>query len=108
MSTTWSTPAVLRREGTFDAGSEIAWVRGIGWAMDVYDLGARDVAGCSSVDGVVTQLGKQGAPLPARVGRAEIAAPSEPAVTALADQVGPPDRLRVNAGGTLPTCRHRR
>jgi len=97
---------VLRREGTFDAGSEIAWVRGAGWAMDVYDLGARDVAQLSSVAVVVQQLDRQGAPLPAEWDRAEIAAPSEPGVAAVVERLGLRPGCVVNADATtasLPT-----
>jgi hypothetical protein len=97
---------VLRREGTFDAGSELAWIRGAGWAMDVYDQGARDVAELSSVTAVVRQLGTQGAPLPAEWGRAEIAAPSEPAVAAVVERLGLPSGCVVNADAdtaSLPT-----
>ena len=98
--------AVLRRQGTFDAGSEIAWIRGIGWAMDVYDLGARDLAGLSALDGVVAQLASHGAPSPAEWGHAEIAAPSEPAVAAVAATLGLRPDCVVNQGGStasLPT-----
>lgn len=98
--------AVLRREGTFDAGSEIAWIRGVGWAMDVYDLGARDLAAFSALDGVVAQLADRGAPAPGEWAHAEIAAPSEPAVAAVVSRL----RLRtdcvINEGGStasLPT-----
>ena len=97
---------VLQREGTFDAHSEIAWVRGAGWAMDVYDMGARDVSELSAVDAVVRQLGRQGAPLPAEWDRAEIAAPSEPAVAAVAERLGLQRSCVVNADATtasLPT-----
>lgn len=100
--------AVLKREGSFDAGSEIAWVRGAGWSMDVYDLGARDVAEAASVDAVLKQLGNQGAPLPADWDRAEIAASSEPAVAAVADRLGLRDDCRVNADAdtsSLPTSK---
>jgi hypothetical protein len=91
---------VLRREHTFDAGSEIAWIRGVGWAMDVYDLGGRDVAAWKSVDGVVAQLAAQDAPGPAEWDRAEIAAPSEPAVAAVATKLGLRADCVVNEGGS--------
>lgn len=91
--------AVLRRGGTFDAGSEIAWVRGVGWAMDVYDLGARDAAQWSPVDGLVTQLAKQGAPPPQEWARAEIAAASEPAVTEVASRLGLRADCVINGSG---------
>lgn len=90
--------AVFRRDGTFDAGSEIAWVRGIGWAMDVYDLGARDLGAVASVDGVVSQLARQGAPPPGDWDRAEIAAPSEPAVSAIVERLGLSPDCLVNEG----------
>lgn len=92
--------AVLRREGTFDAGSEIAWVRGIGWAMDVYDIGARDLSAWAAVDGVVAQLVAQGAPAPSEWDRAEIAAPSEPAVSAVASRLGLRPGCVVNEDGS--------
>jgi hypothetical protein len=98
--------AVLRRQGTFDAGSEVAWISGIGWAMDVYDLGARDLAGWSALDGVVAQLATQGAPSPARWDHAEIAAPSEPAVAVVAAKLGLRPECVINEGGStasLPT-----
>lgn len=91
---------VLRRDGTFDSGSEIAWIQGIGWAMDVYDLGARDVASMASVDGVVSQLARQGAPSPSEWGLAEIAAPSEPAVAAVAERLGLGQHCVVNGAGS--------
>lgn len=97
---------VLRREGRFDAGSEVAWIRGIGWATDVYDLGARDLAEVAAVDGVVHQLAGQGAPLPSVWDRAEIAAPSEPAVSAIAARLGLRQDCAVNEGrptAALPT-----
>lgn len=98
--------AVLRREGTFDSGSEIASVLGLGWVTDVYDLGARDLAEWSSVDGVVRQLAAQGAPPPSVWDRAEISAPSEPAVAAVASRLGLRDDCSVNEGAStssLPT-----
>jgi hypothetical protein len=98
--------AVLRREGTFDAGSEIAWVRGAGWAMDAYDLGGRDLASWAPVDGVLAQLAAQEAPPPSAWNRLEVAAPSEPAVTAVVDRLGLSADCVVNAGAStssLPT-----
>jgi hypothetical protein len=98
--------AVLRREGTFDAGSEIAWIQGIGWSTDVYDVGARDVAEPASVDAVLKQLADQGAPAPGLWDRAEIAASSEPAVAAVADRLGLRADCIVNESGdtaSLPT-----
>jgi hypothetical protein len=97
---------VLRREDTFDAGSEISWIRGAGWATDVYDLGARDLAEWASVDAVVRQLADQGAPLPPAWDRAEIAAPSEPAVAAVSTRLGLRVDCKVNENGptsALPT-----
>jgi hypothetical protein len=88
--------AVLRREGTFDAGSEIAWVKGAGWATDVYDLGGRDLADLASLDAVVAQLKRQDAPLPHEWGRVEIAAPSEPLVRTVASRLGVPSACAVN------------
>lgn len=90
---------VLKRVGTFDQGSEIAEIRGAGWAMDVYDMGARDVADTSSIDGVVSQLKTQSAPPPSAWDRAEISAPSEPAVAALAERLGLRGDCTVNASG---------
>jgi hypothetical protein len=87
---------VLRREGTFDAGSEIAWVKGGGWAMDVYDLGGRDLAELAVLDAVVGQLGRQGAPPPQSWERVEIAAPSEPLVRPIATRLGVPAGCAVN------------
>jgi hypothetical protein len=94
---------VLKRQGSFDSGAEIAWIRGAGWATDVYDLGARDVADVASVAAVVRQLSDQGAPPPTEWDRAEIAAPSEPAVSALVGRLGLRDDCVVNDG--VPTGR---
>jgi hypothetical protein len=90
---------VLRREGTFDAGNEITWVRGAGWAMDVYDMGARDAARSSALDAVVRQLAAQGAPPPSAWDRLEVAAPSEPAVEALTGQLRLSESCSVNPDG---------
>jgi hypothetical protein len=98
--------AVLRAEGSFDPGSEISWIRGAGWSMDAYDMGAREVAGPVSVDAVLKQLGNQGAPLPAEWDRAEIAASSEPAVAAMAHRLGVRPDCLVNESddtASLPT-----
>lgn len=98
--------AVLRREGTFDAGSEITWVRGAGWAMDVYDMGARDSARSSALDAAVRQLAVQQAPPPPTWDRVEVAAPSEPAVTALTRQLELAESCAVNpdiSTAALPT-----
>jgi hypothetical protein len=95
--------AVLLREGTFDAGSEIAWVKGAGWAMDVYDLGGRDLADLASLDTVVAQLDRQRAPLPAAWDRVEIAAPSEPVVTTVATRLGVGPCCEINRNATTST-----
>lgn len=89
--------AVLRREGTFDTNSEIAWIKGAGWAMDVYDLGGRDLADLVSLDAVVAQLHRQGAPLPGVWDRVEVAAPSEPLVSTVVRRLGVPEGSVVNA-----------
>jgi hypothetical protein len=89
--------AVLRRAGTFDAGSEISWIRGAGWAMDVYDLGGRDLLDLAPLGHVVSQLSTQGAPLPADWDRVEISAPSEPMVDTVASRLGVRADCRVNA-----------
>jgi hypothetical protein len=88
--------AVLRREGTFDAGTELAWVRGAGWAMDAYDLGGRDLAELTSLDAVAAQLQRQGAPPAGTWDRVEIAAPSEPLVGTIAGRLGVPAGCAVN------------
>jgi hypothetical protein len=95
--------AVLRREGTFDRGSEAAWVRGAGWAMDVYDLGGRDLADLASLDAVRAQLDRQGAPTPSTWGRVEIAAPSEPLVGTIAARLGVPAGCAVNPDASTST-----
>jgi hypothetical protein len=95
--------AVLRREGTFDAGSEIAWVKGAGWATDVYDLGGRDLADLACLDAVVAQLDRQGAPAPSSWDRLEIAAPSEPLVRPVADRLGVPAGCVVNPDASTST-----
>jgi len=74
--------------------------------MDVYDMGAREVASPASVDAVLKQLGNQRAPLPAEWDRAEIAASSEPAVAAMAHQLGVRPDCLVNEShdtASLPT-----
>jgi len=95
--------AVLRREGTFDAGSELAWVRGAGWAMDVYDLGGRDLADLVSLDAVKAQLARQGAPAPSTWDRLEVAAPSEPVVGTIAGRLGVPTECAVNPDASTST-----
>ncbi|MDX6326232.1 MAG: hypothetical protein QOK15_2586 [Nocardioidaceae bacterium] len=95
--------AVLRRQGTFDPGSEIAWIRGVGWAMDVYDLGGRDPAELASLEAVVGQLDRQGAPLPVAWERVEIAAPSEPLVGRIASRLGVPATCAVNPSASTST-----
>jgi hypothetical protein len=88
--------AVLCRAGTFDAGAEISWVKGAGWATDVYDLGGRDLADLTSLDAVVAQLDRQGAPAPSTWDRVEIAAPSEPLVGPIASRLGVRAGCEVN------------
>lgn len=95
--------AVLRRQGTFDAGSEIAWVKGAGWAIDVYDLGGRDLAELAVLDQVVGQLDRQGAPSPRDWERVEIAAPSEPLVRPIATRLGVGGDCVVNPDASTST-----
>lgn len=91
--------SVLAAEGGFTPGTELAWVLGAGWAMDGYDMGARDVAGMPALDAALQQIERHGVPGAARWDIVEIAAPSEVATRAVVTKLGLRDDARVNMAG---------
>lgn len=92
---------VLARAGTFEAGRELAWVRGAGWATGGYELGARDVTDLAQLDIALRQIQQRGGPGPSSWTHVEIAAPSEPAASAVRKHLNLEDRAVVNESGRL-------
>lgn len=96
---------ILAPEGTFEAGAEVAWVIGSGWATQGYELGQRDVSAFSGLASSIEQL-VESAPeaSPRAWARAEIAAPSEFAVERVAELLGL-DPTVTNVSGGLAQVR---
>jgi hypothetical protein len=93
--------AVLAAEGSFEPGTEKAWIHDCGWATSTYELGARDLSRFDSLEAALAQIARRGTTGPEGWDAVEIGAESEPAVRAAADSLGLPSGATVNASGAL-------
>jgi hypothetical protein len=93
--------AVLAAEGSFEPGTEQAWIHDCGWATSTYELGARDLSRFDSLESALAQIARRGTVGPSGWDAVEIGAESEPAVRAAAQSLGLPDGASVNASGAL-------
>lgn len=92
---------VLAADGSFPAGSELAWLLDCGWTTVTYELGARDLSRFEALELALAQLAKRGAPAPSTWDAVEIAAGSEAAVAGAAASLGLAGSATVNASGAL-------
>lgn len=95
--------AVLTVDGAFPEGAELAWVTGAGWATDSYDLGSRDVSDLAALRAAASQITDQSGGSDHAWDIAEIAAPSEPAVTAAVAALSLGAGTSINPSGSLAT-----
>jgi len=94
--------AILAEEGSFTAGTELAWVIDAGWSTSSYELGARDLANLESLEIAYNQIILRTPYASAENWDAvEIGAPSEYAVTAVAKTLTFGADIAVNASGPL-------
>jgi len=92
---------VLAADGSFPAGSEVAWLVDCGWTTVTYEIGARDLSKFDSLEIALAQIAKRGTPGPSAWDAVEIGASSEPAVKGVASSIGLADSATVNASGSL-------
>jgi hypothetical protein len=93
---------VLAEEGSIPPGATVAWIRGLGWAMDRYEMGDRDIEGFEALRAASERAATQAALGDALPDVAEIRAPSsiarDAALAVLGLRIEGPGRTVVNPG----------
>ena len=94
--------AILALEGSFAAGSELAWIVDAGWSTSTYELGARDLTDLDALKNACAQITKRNpGAASTNWNSMEIGAASEYVVTAVKEFLPMKSGASVNASGPL-------
>ncbi|CAB4687248.1 unannotated protein [freshwater metagenome] len=95
---------ILAQEGSFEVGSQFAWICDAGWSTSSYELGARDLADFESLKIACNQISQRNLDsAPENWNAVEIGASSEYAVRAIHEQLPLKADVVVNGTGSLST-----